>query len=677
MAFLELWNTKEKAQNELQLRLQNSMTSRRNHELQWERNEITVFSKGGPVASMSGVSISFDSDPVPGDSGDANQLGDASIGTNYSLKNLRLIHAQLSANPPTVIPRPTSNDPDDRRRADAADRLIRYALRQYSMQEKADLTSLQTLVYGAGFAKTMWDKDAGDILEVNDETGELTMEGDFSVVIPSTWNIYLDPEATCWEDVRYVFERIIMPYEQACFQYPGKKEILERYRMKNGSIGTNQGVSRPAPDNRYYDSVELYQYWEKGLPVNGFGGRFCVCTVKGELVTELTKNPERYSSPKIKTKGETASKPIEKAVLPFHIFTDLDVPHQVWGKSSIEFSSAMQDNLNRIDSITLENIKAHGVARLILPEGAEIKDDSITNSPWDIIKMTGSMPAHFMEPMPLPPSMSQLRDTMKQGIDDMFGVNEAMFGQQSREQSGFSMQYATNQGNMIRRRLFNKYVFFVEGIYKRFLQIVQKNWDTPRTVHVLGKEKAFEVSDLKGADIEGGYDLVVEYGTSLSLDPLSRRQEIMTLMPLFEKSGMDSRVLVSLMKLDELSEMYDALDLAPDRQREYFEEMLATGMYLPPRELEDHPNMLKFAYTYVMTVEYKYLTDDQKALIDAHIHAREQMEAQKQAAAQGGAPTGTPPGPVPMGPTEAPAPAAGMTGEPTTVQEAPAILPGQ
>jgi len=38
----------------------------------------------------------------------------------------------------------------------------------------------------------------------------------------------------------------------------------------------------------------------------------------------------------------------------------------------------------------------------------------------------------------------------------MAGVNDSMFGQQKREQSGFSMQYATNQGKMVRRRLFNK-----------------------------------------------------------------------------------------------------------------------------------------------------------------------------------------------------------------------------
>jgi len=650
MAYLQVWNPGT-AKKELQKRLSEAMSARAKIERQWQRNERTIFNKGGPVGAVNDVSISFDSDLQTMDAPDNSE---SNIGTNYSMKNLRLIHAQLSANPPSVVPRPTSNDPEDRRRADASDRLVRFAMRQYEMQEKQDMVNLNALIYGSGFGKHMWDKDIGEIIDVNEETGEVTMEGDYSLTVPSVWNVYPDSDATTWADVRYVFERIVMPFEQACFLYKDKEEVLKRYRITSGQSAANQqqGKASGTIEKHYYDSVELYQYWEKGLPLNGMLGRFCICGVDGELITPVEKNPESYSAPKI-DKDLKDQKSLPKAVLPYSMFTDIDVPGQLWGKSSIEFAASMQDNLNRVDSVTLENIKAHGVARLILPEGAEIADDSITNSPYDIVKMTGSMPAHFMEPMPLPPSMPQIRETMRSGIDDMFGVNESMFGQQSREQSGFSMQYATNQGNMIRRRLFNKYVGFVEQIYKRFLMIVQKHWDTPRTIHVLGKEKAFEAIDIKGADIQGGYDLVVEYGTSFSLDPITRREEIMTLIPLFKEAGMETRQLLQMLKLNELPSMYDELQLAEDRQREVFEEMIATKLYIRPAELQDHKNMLMFAYRYVMTTEYKYLPDEDKALIDRHIKEREQAAAQTNAAAQPAQPGAVPPptGMIPPGMT--------------------------
>jgi hypothetical protein len=664
MAYLQLWDSPEKIKSELSKRLQNAMQERLKDQRQWEINERTVFNRGGPT-QRSNISLSFDVNLL---SLDAPDNENSSIGTNYSLKNVRLIHAQLSANPPAVIPRPTSNDPDDRRRADAADRIIRYAMRQYGMQEKTDMVSLSTLIYGTGFVRTMWDTETGDIVSADEETGKLELEGDYSIDVPNIWNIYMDSDASTWEDVRYIFERVVMPYEQACFMFPDKKDMLEQFRIKSGANGSMGLPNSELMRKSYYDSVELFMYWEKGLPVNGMLGRFCWCTNEGTPLMPPTHNPERYKAPKVRM-GNSSKPDIAKAVLPYHIFTDLDVPGRVYGKSSVEFASSMQDSLNRVDSVTLENIKAHGVARLILPEGTEIADDSITNSPYDIIRTTGTQPPHFAEPMPLPAAMTQIRETMRAGIDDMFGVNESMFGQQSREQSGFSMQYATNQGNMIRRRLFNKYVLLIESMYKRLLMIVQKHWSTPRTIHVLGKEKAFEVADFQGADIAGGYDLVVEYGTSLSLDPISRREEIMTMMPLFEKAGVSTRDILSMVKLNELGGMYDVVQMASDRQREYFEEMIATGIYLGPRELEDHPNMLAYAYGYIMTVEYKYLKDEEKALVDRHIREREQLEATKQASAQAGGP----PGPLPMGINGELPVAPGMAG-PTEVSQAAPLL---
>lgn len=648
MAKIVVWDSPEKAAKELQKRLQYTLDEKKERQYRWEENERIVFNTRGGSSVSSNLSYSYDSD-VP--AVDGVDQGSGSIGTNYTFKNLRFIHAQLSANPPTVVPHPTSNDQDDRRRADAADRLIRYAMRQYNMQELVDMASLNTLIYGSGFIKTVWDPEAGDILDVDDMSGEITMEGDFSASVVNPWDIFLDPDATRWEDVRYVFERVWMPYEEACYLFPEKKDLLDQYRVQNAKQYT--GYSRSsgsAVEKNFYDVVEVYQYWEKGTPMNGYIGRYCWCTKNGLPLTTVTPNPERYKT--------LNSDSVAKAVLPYHMFTDIDVPNNLWGKSFVEFTSSMQDNLNRLDSVILENVQAHGVARIILPEGSEIQDDSITNSPWDIIKITGSMPPHFMEPMPLPAGMTQLREMMKAGIDDSSGVNEAMFGQQSREQSGFSMQYATNQGNMIRRRLFNKYTLFVESIYKRFLQIIQKNWTTPRTIMVLGKEKAFEAVDLKGADISGGYDLVVQYGASLSLDPTTRREEIITLMPLFEKAGIETSEILGMLKLNELSNLYDMKDLARDRQREIFEEMISTGMYIAPEDLQAHPEMLAYAYRYVMTVEFKYLKEEQKALVRRHIREREVLAAQQaaSAAAQGApgpAPTG-PAGTLPSVPGEAP-----------------------
>jgi hypothetical protein len=652
-----VWD-KETAKRELGKRLANAMQARAQLEKEWDECERTLFNtKGSSNTSPLSTSLADGESEAPGESA-------IDVGINYAFKNFRFIHSQLSANPPTVVARPTSNDPQDRRKADAADRLIRFSIRQYSLQELFDICSANCLQYGTGFLKTIWDPDLGEILDFNEKTGEMVMEGDHSFSTPSPRSMYLDPDATRWPEVKWVFEEIIMPYEEACFRFasdgsPSSKDILrllEKARVTEDSLA---GSSSSQMAQRRYDVVKVYQYWEAGQPYNGMIGRFCYCVAEGDPLTEVKPNPFRFRAPKNRGldapstptgAGEAKELP-GKASLPYHIFTDIDVPGTPWGRAVVTYEAALQDLHNRMLNVMVDNLQAHGVARLILPEGSEVADDSITNSPYDIVKVTGSQPPHFMEPMPLPASLGELLGLVRQGVDDMAGVNEAMFGQQSREQSGFSMQYATNQGNMIRRRLFNKYVLCVESVYKAFLNLVRKYWNEERTIYVLGKEKAFEAVDIKGADIDGGFDLVVEYGASLSLDPTTRREEIITLLPLFEKAGVETRTVLSMLKLNELEGLYDRIQMAADRQREIFEEMLATGEYQEPRKMADHKNMLAFAYDFIMTSEFKYLAPEQQAMVEKHIQARELIAAQgAQPPGQQAAGGGQPSGPLPAVP---------------------------
>lgn len=667
MAKLHIWSPDEAKKN-LKQRLSNAKMRRREIEREWEENERALSNtRGGSMRND--INFTLDANIASGIT-DVDS-SDVDTGTNYVFKNMRLIHSQLSANPPSVIPRPTSGDPSDRRKADAADRLIRYGMRQYSLQERFDLVNLQNLYYGTAYLITDYDSEAGDVLEFNEETNEVSMEGDIRFKVPSTWAVFLDADATSEDTLNHFFEELTIPFEEAAYRFPDKLDLLKKERLQNGGsdVEENSYNSR----NRKFDSVRIYEYWEKGLPYNGMIGRHCFCMEDGELLTPVKPNPFRFKAPKdrgLEGVDTITDNTPGKARLPIHIITDLDVPNSVYGRAVTAYSTALQDALNRMDNATLDILQAHGVARLMLPEGSEIADDSITNSSWDVIKYTGNQPPSFMEPMPLPAALPAIRESMKMGIDDMWGVNESMFGQQSRETAGFAMQYATNQGNMIRRRLFNKYVKLTESVYKAYLDLVRKHWTEGRTICVLGKEKAFEAVDIKGADIDGGFDFVVEYGTSLSLDPLTRREEILTLVPLFEKAGVQPRTMLSMLKLNELEGMYDRLQLAADRQREYFQEMIDTGLYLPPEELEDHPNMLAFGYDYIMTSEFKYLEDEGKALVRQHIKEREQLAAQGAAGAAGaGAPPaeGAPAGAMPL-PGAMPPAAAGMTGAPAGVE---------
>lgn len=656
---LSIWDD-TKAREEIKKRFKNSSRDRANLESRWKRSERTIYATSSVQNSLySERSLDYSITEALTEGIDQSN---ADVNVAYTFKNLRFIHAQMSANPPIVAMRPQTSDQDDHRKADAADRIVRWSLRKYNMQEKQDQCNLNAVLYGTGFIKTTWDSCKGEIMEVDPETDEIKMEGDISIDIPFVWNVFLDPDAKCWDEVKWVMERIHLDYDEACLRWPSKRDLLDHAKMEEEDKRPEGRVSELA--DKHYNVVQLLEYWETGLPTNGYLGRYCVTTLDGEVIESCRPSPFRFKKAGAVSKIENADLPDdmkegmirkvpEQAMLPYHILSDVDMPNRVWGMSAVEYAAQLQDNLSRLDSSKLDNIQAHGVARMILPESAEIAEDSLSDSTWNVVKITGNQPPYFMAPPQLMPDMTSERVNYITGINDVMGVNESMFGQQSREQSQASMQYATNQGNMIRRRLFNKYVLCVESVYKSILDLVRKHWPVGKTISVLGKEKALEAIDIKGADIDGGYDVIGEYGTTLSLDPITRREEIMTLQPLFKEAGIPARTSMKMLKLNEIEGMFDELDLAENRQREIFEMMIATGSYIPPKKYRDHENMIAWALHYFMTQEFEALPEELQALCEQHVEERGQLAATEKsggAAAPTEQTAGQAPGPLPSGP---------------------------
>ena len=550
----------------------------------------------------------------------------------------------MSANPPSVIPQPNSMEYDDRRAAEVADAFIHYGRKKHKMQEMVDLLTLQPLTFGTGFIKTIYNPYAGDkVLDINKETGEITMEGDVEIRPTLLWHMWIDSDADIWEDVKHTFQRYYKPVEEACALFPKHAEKLKELK---GSF-TKEHFHAKAAKEVWEDLVEVYEYYEKATPMNGMGGRHCyfISSKTGDitLLTDIAPNPHPH------------------AQLPYHILTDVDVPGQVYGKTFVEYITRLQELLNSIDSTVLDNVQAHGVARLVVFDAAELPDESISSDSWDIlnIKGAGGQAPMFISPPTLMPDMYKLRDAILTGMEEIAGVNSSMFGSIDREMSALSLQTSINAGNMVRRRLFNKYTLCVESVYTHYLQLVKKHYSDPRKIRVVGEEGAVSVAYYSSADLKDGCTLKVDYGESFSLDPASRREEIVQLIPFMKEAGLSMRQILDKFMLNEVKGLFDMNSVGKRRQLEVFDEMISKWeedsilIVIDPEKNEDHASMLEAAREFRMSMVFKTLDEDLRDAIDAHIDARIEMGAA--VATGGGAPPAPAmPGALPQGEAVAP-----------------------
>jgi hypothetical protein len=640
-----IWD-EAKAKQELATRFREASDYRSRFEGFWERNEQLMFDVDGGISSAP-TNVAPEHGVFQYNSG----LNTAQINQNsaYAFKNLRFIHSQMSSNPPTVLAEPTTSDPDDRLVASAADRLVTHGRQTYQLADHIDKLTLATLVYGTGCLKLVWDSTKGEIVDVT-EDGEMVLEGDLTIKTPSIWDLYIDQHAEDINEIRYVFQRITMSTEEAVGRWPEHKEEIEQSSSTDNS--NEYAQSKPGRE------IELYEYWEKGLPENGYDGRYALHLEDGTVLGQVKSNPHRFLAAetirsitkKYKDLGEDIveamiNKIPQKAELPFHFLTDIDVPQTVYGKSTLDYVGPIQMNLNRLMLTALDNAAAHGAVQLILPAGSEIADDSLVNVPYNVIKISGQVGPHPLHMPTLLGDLGPLMDREKQQIDDLMGVNESMFGQMNRETANATLQSASANGSQIRRRLFNKYTKTVEDIYTQFLKLFRKHVETDRLYHIIGKEHPLEALEIKTMDLDGGYDLKVSYGTSFSLDPATRKAEILQMLPFLKEAKLSPSVILELSGQSELRGLVDKSKAPKERQLEIIDEMLETQQYIPPEENQNHIDMLAASLDYVMTREFFDLDDNSKLLINQHINDRKQMAANEMNTGQAAV---APPMPPPM-----------------------------
>lgn len=620
---VQSWS-EDQAQQILAARLRESREYREaNFEKQWLANEMAVFNTGNmsdrPTLSYNSMAEVFQ----------ANAESMPTVRIPRVAQNLRFLHSQMSANPPSVIPQPTSNELKDRRATEAADDFIVYGRKQYKLQEYTDLTCLSTLVYGTGVVKAYHDPHAGTTLKFEENSNDITMTGDFKCRPTLIWDVWFDKDAKVWEDVRYVQERHLMPMEMALSIWPEHEEELKACMVDAESHPSKINSLKKRKDTIMSDEdfgnvlVEIFEYTEKALPTNGMAGRRCFHTADGVILGKMEPNPH------------------PEARLPYGILTDIDVPGEVYGKTTVDYALGLAQVVDALDNMVLNNVDLHGSIKLVVFDSSEINPDDLSNQPVDIITVNGT---HAQAPYQLKPAsvssdVYSLRAQLMEGIDGIMGVNEILKGQINRELSGFASQTAINAANMVRHRVFNKYQDLVEFVYETYLMNVRDNWKVARKIKILGPEDMPTIKYYQGSDISGGYALKVEYGANFSLDPAMRREEIMQAKDLLVEAGVNPKTIAQKLRYNEIDGLFDAVEMAKKRQIEIFERAITNYEKTGIADVEPasvmrkafHMEMAEAAMEFVMTRDFLNLDAELREAIYAHIDEREQLAAEQMA----------------------------------------------
>jgi hypothetical protein len=591
------------------------------YENAWQKNESTLYlNSKNPVATPT---------PAYSSLAEAFQLrgaGQRSFATlPRVMQNMRFLHSQMSANPPSVIPQATSNELSDKRATEAVTGLIYHGRRNYNIQEYVDLTALSTLTYGTGFLKVYHDPHAGKVLSKDGD--KITMTGDEKFRPILIWDMWVDPDAMVWEDVRYIYERKLLPYAEAVSIWPEAVDIFKMHLVdpnnhpsRIASTATlSNSVVDPA-DNLETALVELYERTERAMPENGMLGRRCWMTSEGEILGELEDNPHPNGQ------------------LPYGILTDIDIPGEIYGATTVDYAIGLSQVVDTMLTLVLNNVDLFGAIKLVVFSGSDTNETDYSNDGVDIITVNGppSEAPYQLKPQSSSSDVYSVMDIANQAIDGIMGVNELLQGQVNRELSGFASQTAINAANMVRHRVFNKYTSLVKFVYTTYVDSVRKNWKVKHQIEVVGKDGAPTLMYLDGNTIKSGTLLTFEYGTDFSLDPAMRRDEIMQAKELLVEAGVSPKQIVRKLRYNEIDDLFDINEIAHKRQLEIFERAIKLHKETGRIEIEPankmrkafHLQMAEAAVEFAMSPDFLSLDPQLQNAIYDHIDEREQLAAQ-------------------------------------------------
>jgi hypothetical protein len=638
--------------------IESARRDRRRWEGEWQSNEASLFdigSEGGALRSDNQVS-QMGSTGEEGDIGSAGDPTDNFMGINISARNMQLIFSQLVSNAPVVMGIPNSNEQEDINAAKGSEGTTSYMRKQYKIDNAISLAAYNTFTYGIGFVKQIYDGTKGVLVSVQGKTGAT---GDHVFTVPSPWDVYMDPNAKRQEELTWLTQRVYVSFPEAVeFFGEDKAQILTAFRVDNTSAPI-QGYTGNASllyDVRF-DSVEIFERWEIGTTQYP-KGRLIYHLRDGRILKE---GPNPCSHPIYR---ESGSKSAQLARLPYSIFTYEDIPNTVWGRTPAAKAGRAQNVLNACYMIVLQTAQNMGVPHLVVNKSSlgENPDAVMTNNAINIIPLDlagesgGTMP-FVLQAATASKDIGSLIEYSTNYINDAWGVNDALLGKQQRETQGITMQLSIMQGNMIRERLFNKFVYFVEDVYNLALDDACKHWTKAKFTLVLGKNNPTEVDALHNALIAGGYTLKIERSNIFALDPITRQEQILGLRQVFQEAGVDPRFMIKQLRLADLRSIYDEFDKADTRAQKIIEKLKGDEK-VTLRKYEDHVGIFGFMQRYTMTEEYDQLEPEVQMRIEKHMDERLKAEGGSRLPAS--APSAPPAGD--MGGSAMPPPAAPQIG---------------
>ena len=442
---------------------------------------------------------------------------------NMSFSTINVIGPSVSVNHPKITV--GARRPEDGDRATITEAIINYWWRHYDYQKELRRAVDDYLICGHGWIKvgykfveeervveqTPMDEEY-DVIDVmaegsNVETERIILEDRPFVERVSPFDVYVDPDATCMEDARWIAQRVRRPL----LDVKGDRRYNKTARNEcSPSAYTKWGedTERPRQKRDVGDSyVDVWEYYDIAK-----GTMAIFCEGGDNFLVDPEKNPYTFGHP-------------------FVMLRNYDIPEHFYPMGELEAIEPLQQELNETRTQMMNHRKRFSRKWLYKESAFDADGRQALESDEDniMVPVVSDEPlGNIIVPMPAvinAPDMYNVSSLILEDIDRISGVGEFMRGGQSEIRrtatEAAMMQDASNA------RTSDK-LAAVEGAIaecaSRLIQLAQQYMTGEQVARVVGSSAMPMWVTFDRGYITGEFDFEVEGGSTQPVNESFRRQ---------------------------------------------------------------------------------------------------------------------------------------------------------
>ena len=472
------------------------------------------------------------------------------IAVNLAFSTINVIAPSVAVNHPKIVV--NANQPEDADRAVFVEAVMNHMWRHHDFRRPFRRAVKDFLIFGHGWLKVGWrfteqersisDAERDDMydqavmeaeeaaMEMPDMAGEMPTDEDIAANLPSTmlsivedqpfvervspYDVYVDPEATCMDDIAWIAQRIVRPLEDVQADKRYKPSVRKKLTADAGLNPAYQDPYDRSQFNAETDRVTLWEYYDIA------SNTMAVCSETGdEFLLDPTPMPYAYGHP-------------------FVMLRNYDIPDFFYPVGDLESIESLQLELDKTRSQLMNDRKRY--ARKYLyhersfgPEGREALESDTDGRLVPVVDENKPLNEVVipMPQIPLSPEIYNYSQIITEDINVVSGVNEYARG--SMPEIRRTATEASIIADASNARAADKLAIVeiaIGDIARRVLQLLQQYMTGEAMTRVAQRDGQDMFVEYSRDDIVGEYDFTVEGGSTQPINDTIRKQQAVSLL---------------------------------------------------------------------------------------------------------------------------------------------------